>query len=159
MARNAGRCTSPGDPAGRRAKYIQQATAGPDGKTVPIYVDPNGLQEAEKTMTSPIQLDLEGVPLKTTLRLILRQLGLMYQVQDGMLIIRPESTATHSTTVGRSTTPATSSGVAFWPGLHADSGACWPRSSRSHGGPTPPPPCIIRVTHLTPLDENRSSPM
>jgi RNA polymerase sigma factor (sigma-70 family) len=54
---------------------------------IPIYVDPRGLSEAEKTMTSPVTLDLEGVPLKTTLRLLLRQLGLAYCVKDGLLII------------------------------------------------------------------------
>ena len=33
------------------------------------------------------KLDLEGVPLKTTLRLMLKQLGLAYCVRDGVLII------------------------------------------------------------------------
>ncbi len=32
-------------------------------------------------------MDLEGVPLKTSLRLILKQLGLAYCVRDGVLII------------------------------------------------------------------------
>ena len=32
-------------------------------------------------------MDLEGVPLKTTLRLMLKQLGLAYCVRDGVLII------------------------------------------------------------------------
>ena len=35
---------------------------------IPIYVDPIGLQEAEKSMTSTVRnMDLEGVPLKITL--------------------------------------------------------------------------------------------
>ena len=39
-------------------------------------------------MTSTVHnMDLEGVPLKTTLRLLLRQLGLAYCVRDGVLII------------------------------------------------------------------------
>ena len=42
-------------------------------------------------MTSPVELDLEGVPLKTTLRLLLKQLGLTYTVKDGMLTITSES--------------------------------------------------------------------
>ena len=33
-------------------QYIQQATRTPDGKLIPIYVDPVGLQDAEKSMTS-----------------------------------------------------------------------------------------------------------
>ena len=54
-------------------KYIKTASESPqlpDG--IPIYVDPAGLTEAEKTMTSPVTIDLNGVSLKTTLRLILR---------------------------------------------------------------------------------------
>jgi RNA polymerase sigma factor (sigma-70 family) len=68
-------------------KYIKAATAGPKGDCLPIYVDPIGLAEAEKTLTSPVTMDLEGVPLKTTLRLLLKQLGLAYCVKDGLLYI------------------------------------------------------------------------
>jgi hypothetical protein len=32
-------------------------------------------------------MDLEGIPLKTTLRLMLKQLGLAYCVRDGFLMI------------------------------------------------------------------------
>jgi hypothetical protein len=38
-------------------------------------------------MTSPVTIDLEEVPLKTTLALMLRQLGLGYRVKEGLLII------------------------------------------------------------------------
>ena len=72
-------------------KYIRSATQGPNDAGIPIYVDPVGLQEVEKTLQSPIQLDLEGVPLKTTLRLLLKQLGLTYTVKDGLLMITSES--------------------------------------------------------------------
>jgi hypothetical protein len=34
-----------------------------------------------------VSLDLEGVPLKTTLGLMLKQIGLAYCVRDGVLII------------------------------------------------------------------------
>jgi hypothetical protein len=68
-------------------KYIKSATQGPNDIGIPIYVDPVGLADAEKTLTSPITIDLEGVPLKTTLRLILKQLGLAYCVKDGLLYI------------------------------------------------------------------------
>ena len=34
-----------------------------------------------------MSLNLEGVPLKTTFRLMLKQLGLAYCVRDGVLII------------------------------------------------------------------------
>ncbi|SIO28651.1 hypothetical protein SAMN05444166_3506 [Singulisphaera sp. GP187] len=68
-------------------KYIKRATTGTNDNGIPIYVDPMGLQKAEKSMTSPVTLDLEGVPLKTTLRLILKQVGLTYTVKDGLLTI------------------------------------------------------------------------
>ena len=68
--------------------YLRQSTAGPDMATgIPIYVDPVGLQEIEATPLSPIVMTLDGVPLRTTLRLMLRQLGLSYTVLDGVLII------------------------------------------------------------------------
>ncbi|MBX6316481.1 MAG: hypothetical protein IRY99_26750 [Isosphaeraceae bacterium] len=69
-------------------KYIKTATASselPEG--IPIYVDPIGLAEAEKTEDSPVKMNLEGVRLKRCLRLILRQLGLTYDVRDGLLMI------------------------------------------------------------------------
>ncbi len=68
-------------------KYIKSATQGPNDTGIPTYVDPVGLAEAEQTLTSPITMDLEGVPLKTTLRLILKQLGLAYCVKEGVLYI------------------------------------------------------------------------
>jgi hypothetical protein len=72
-------------------KYIKNATTGVNDTGIPIYVDPVGLQEAEKTLASPVTLDLEGVPLKTTLRLLLKQLGLTYTVKDGLLTITNEN--------------------------------------------------------------------
>ena len=38
-------------------------------------------------LDSTIQIDLEHIPLKTTLRLLLEQLGLDYFVKDGLLLI------------------------------------------------------------------------
>lgn len=69
-------------------KYVKQATSGPNDKGIPIYVDPAGLQRADKTMSSPVTIDVEGVPLWTTLRLVLKQLGLTYSVEGGLLTIR-----------------------------------------------------------------------
>ncbi len=68
-------------------KYIKQATTGPTYSGIPIYVDPMGLQEAEKTLTSTIQLDLDGIPLRRSLQLALKQIGLGYFVDDGILVI------------------------------------------------------------------------
>ena len=69
-------------------QHIKAATRGPDGKAIPIYVDPLGLMEAEKTMTSTVRnISLDGVELKTSLRLCLKQLDLTYWIQDGLLLI------------------------------------------------------------------------
>ncbi|HMF36469.1 MAG TPA: hypothetical protein VKF17_07505, partial [Isosphaeraceae bacterium] len=80
-------------------KYIKQATQGANDSGIPIYVDPLGLQEADKTMTSPVQIDLEGVPLKTTLRLLLKQLGLTYTVKDGFLMITSQESEDQQTEI------------------------------------------------------------
>jgi hypothetical protein len=73
-------------------KYIKAATSGPNEKGIKIYVVPIGLQEAEKTMQSTIVLDLDGVPLSTSLRLLLKQINLRYFVdKDGILVITAES--------------------------------------------------------------------
>jgi RNA polymerase sigma factor (sigma-70 family) len=67
--------------------YIKQATTTKTYGGIPIYVDPQGLAEADANMAGTVRLDLEGVPLKTTLRLLLKQLGLAYCVHDGLLFI------------------------------------------------------------------------
>jgi hypothetical protein len=43
-------------------------------------------------MTAEVTLNLEGVPLKTTLRLALKQVRLDYVVEDGLLQIGNAST-------------------------------------------------------------------
>jgi hypothetical protein len=80
-------------------KYIKAATQGPGDDGIPIYVDPVGLNEAARTLESPVTLDLEGVPLKTTLRLLLKQLGLTYTVKDGLLTITSEGSDNQPTEV------------------------------------------------------------
>jgi hypothetical protein len=66
---------------------IKSSTHEPDGWETPIYVDPVGLLEAEKTMSSPVTFDVQGVPLSRTLPHLLRQIGLKYEVRDGMLCV------------------------------------------------------------------------
>jgi hypothetical protein len=70
-------------------KHIKSSTASkdlPDG--LPVYIHPIGLQEAEKTVTSPVRFAVEGVPLATSLKLMLEQLELTYRVHpDGFVII------------------------------------------------------------------------
>ena len=72
-------------------KYIEESTkddkAGfPTG--IPIYIDPQGLQNSDKTMASTVSISLEGMPLALTLKLLLKQVNLAYYIQkDGLLVI------------------------------------------------------------------------
>ncbi len=85
-------------PLGDVVKYIRQATVSSDMPSgIQIYVDPSGLQEAEKTLNSTVQIDLEGVPLRRMLQLMLSQIGLAYQVVDGMLYITSSESADNGT--------------------------------------------------------------
>ncbi len=68
-------------------KYIQQSITFEGRPSIPIYVDPFGLQQAEQSMAMAVQINLEGVPLRETLRLALKQLRLKYEVRDGYLRI------------------------------------------------------------------------
>jgi hypothetical protein len=88
-------------------KYIKSATTGPKHSGVAIYVDPVALKEVGKTMTSPVTLDVQGAPLRVTLGLLVKQLGLGYVVQDGLLKIG--NAATVSTT-----TPFRRVGHCYW---------------------------------------------
>jgi Domain of unknown function (DUF4139)/N-terminal domain of unknown function (DUF4140) len=69
--------------------YVKNRTkspALPDG--IPIYVDPIGLQEADKSVTSTVRnLDVTNVPLKVSLELLLKQLDLTYEIKGGLLMI------------------------------------------------------------------------
>jgi hypothetical protein len=71
-------------------KYIKQATTTPTFPGIPIYIDPLGLQEAERSLTSTVTIDLQGVPLRETLHLCLKQLGLDYSVTNGHVLITNE---------------------------------------------------------------------
>ena len=76
-------------------KYIKQATAGPNDSGIPIYVDPVAVAEHDIDADSGekgISINLEGVPLKTSLRMMLRQLDLVYTVKDGLLQITHKET-------------------------------------------------------------------
>jgi hypothetical protein len=68
-------------------KYIKAATSGKNAEGIPIYVDRSALSNAGVTLTAPVQIDLEGVPLRTTLALLLQSLELDYTIEDGVLII------------------------------------------------------------------------
>jgi hypothetical protein len=77
-------------------KYIKQATTTPTYSGIAIYVEPLGMQEAKQSLDSTIQFDRVDLPLKTSLQMILRPLGLAYTVRDGFLMIDSRSTITES---------------------------------------------------------------
>ncbi len=68
-------------------KYIKRATTTPSFAGIRISVDPAVLQEVDRSLMSPIRIDLEGVPLRTSLRLVAEQLRLAYYVSEGKVII------------------------------------------------------------------------
>ncbi len=68
--------------------YIKSKTITlqfPEG--LPIYIDPVGLTEAEKTMSTPVTCSVNGPPLRTSLSLMLRQLDMTSEIHDGVLRI------------------------------------------------------------------------
>jgi hypothetical protein len=72
-------------------KYIRSATAGPDGAGIAIHVDPAGLDMVEKSLESPIIIEVAGVPLRRTLQLVADQLSMGYGIKDGMVtVIAPD---------------------------------------------------------------------
>jgi hypothetical protein len=70
-------------------RYLQETTREESGQGgLKIYVDPAGLTEVERTMDSPVQIDVEKIPLRTGLRLLLDQLDLAFAVDtDGLVVI------------------------------------------------------------------------
>ena len=78
-------------------EYIRKCTDSPNQPGgIPIYVDPQGLQDADKTMASTVSINnLDGIPLRITLKLALKQVGLVYEVKNGMLYITAMSSEDH----------------------------------------------------------------
>jgi hypothetical protein len=70
-------------------KYIQAASKkGTKDPSIQIDVEREGLKQAKCSMASTIRnIGFEGVPLKTSLRLVLEQLELAYIVKDGLVIV------------------------------------------------------------------------
>ena len=68
-------------------KHIKKATTTPSFSGIPIYVDPAALQEVDRSLRSTVKIDLQGVPLRTSLRLVAEQLRLAYYVNEGNVIV------------------------------------------------------------------------
>ncbi len=59
---------------------------------IPIYVDPIGLSEAEKTMASPVERPsaADKLTLREHLKRVLKPLGLGFMIKSGFLMITSE---------------------------------------------------------------------
>ncbi len=67
--------------------HLRSVLMEPDGKTIPIYVDAKALEDVGVDLETSAPMDVDGLPLKMALRVLLRRLGLAYCVRDGVLII------------------------------------------------------------------------
>jgi hypothetical protein len=68
-------------------KHIQMQTAGADGTVFPIELAPPGNPEATRTPALVRSIDLDGVPVRTALRLCLDQFDLTYHIRNGAIVI------------------------------------------------------------------------
>ena len=66
--------------------YIQQRT----NDNIPIYVEPVSLAKLAKLNDTAVLMELDGVPLRKTLRLVLKQNQMDYSIRDGILYIGSE---------------------------------------------------------------------
>jgi hypothetical protein len=68
--------------------YIKEKTkTGPNDPGLSIVVEQKGLDNADKTLASPLGIDIEGIPLRISIDIIVRQLGMTYYVRDGGVYI------------------------------------------------------------------------
>ncbi len=78
-------------PLSQVLRNIQETAENRDGEPFPIFVDPIGLSEAERSISSTLVVDLDGVPLKHGLLACLKSLDLEFCVADGYLKITSPS--------------------------------------------------------------------
>jgi hypothetical protein len=71
----------------KRLKVLSVSSRLPNG--LPIYVDPIGLQEAEKTlaMAPGSDFDARGEPLNAFLNRVLEPMGLACKLQNGLVTV------------------------------------------------------------------------
>jgi hypothetical protein len=67
--------------------YVAAATRSKDGHEIPLYLDPNSIDDQEKVLGTPVRMNLEEVPLRTTLELALDQCSLCYTVKGGAIVV------------------------------------------------------------------------
>jgi hypothetical protein len=73
-------------------EFVTLATATSTYAGIPIYLDPVGLQEADRRPSTLVTIDLPNVALKVSLRECLNSIGLDYEVKDGLLRVEYQGT-------------------------------------------------------------------
>jgi hypothetical protein len=69
-------------------RHIRRATADTYFPGIPMYVDPVGLRNADKSMTSSVRnLDWDAIPVRDGLRVCLSQLDLGFSIRSGYVLI------------------------------------------------------------------------
>jgi hypothetical protein len=76
-------------------EYIKANSRGPRDAGIPFAFDEDGMRRAGRTRKSLVADDIKGEPLKTSLKRLLKPLGLTYIVKDGALTITSESADGH----------------------------------------------------------------
>ena len=80
-----------GVPLDRLLADIKRQTAtGASASGLIVYVDPQGMQDAGLTVASPVKIDVQAMPAKHALGSILKPLGLMIDVRDGLVCVVKE---------------------------------------------------------------------
>ena len=73
-------------------RYIRRTTSDANFPGMPIYVDPIGLYNAERSLNSTVQIDVDAIPVRDGLRLCLKQLGLGFTARSGFIRESPTRT-------------------------------------------------------------------
>jgi hypothetical protein len=72
--------------------YIHRATADVNFPGIPIYVDPIGLENAERSMVATVRIDVDAIPVRDALRICTKQLDLNFSVRSGHVMISDTAT-------------------------------------------------------------------
>jgi len=65
--------------------YVSTTARTDDGSPLPIYVNPDALQDVDRTLQSPVTLVLDGVSVRSGLRCLLEQVHLTYEIKGGLI--------------------------------------------------------------------------
>lgn len=74
-------------PLGDVLEQVRRSAPGPDGRPLPVYVDPVGLKRAGVDLSAPVSIALGAVPLRRSLQLLLSQVGLTSYVEGGVVVV------------------------------------------------------------------------